>query len=102
MKIHDTNIPTPQALSSYSRGDAARAGAEKPAGGGVSAPRERIELSGGAKDALQLRRAVDEAPEIREDRVNELKARIDSGTYRVSSGDIASRMVGDSLLDLIR
>jgi negative regulator of flagellin synthesis FlgM len=102
MKINDTNMKTAQVLSSYSRGEAARTNPEKSAEGAVPVPQERIDLSGKAREVLQLQKAVAEAPEIREDRVNELKARIESGTYRVSAGDIAAKMVGDSLVDLIR
>ncbi|MGV8078709.1 MAG: flagellar biosynthesis anti-sigma factor FlgM [Syntrophales bacterium] len=102
MKINDTNTQATQVISSYTRGENARPNPEKAAEGSVAVPQERIDLSGRAKDVLQLQKAVTEAPEVREDRVNEVKARIESGTYRVSAEDIASRIVGDSLTDLIR
>jgi negative regulator of flagellin synthesis FlgM len=102
MKVNDSNIPASQAVSSYSRGETVRPNPEKATGGTVPVPQERIDLSGKARDVLQLQKAVAETPEIREDRVSELKARIENGTYRVSAEDIASKMVGESLLDLIR
>ncbi|NPU84756.1 MAG: flagellar biosynthesis anti-sigma factor FlgM [Syntrophaceae bacterium] len=102
MKINDTNSQTAQVISSYARGETTRPNPEKSAEGTVPVPQERIDLSGKAKEVLQLQKAVTEAPEVREDRVNELKARIESGNYNVSAGDIASKIVGDTLTDLIR
>lgn len=102
MKISDTNMQTTQGISSYARGETARPNAEKQAEGGVAVPQERIDLSGKAREVQQLQKAVTEAPEIREDRVNELKSRIQNGTYHVSAEDIASKIVGDTLTDLIR
>ncbi len=102
MKINDTNMQATQGLSSYARGETARPNPEKATEGTVPVPQERIDLSGKARDVLQLQKAVTEAPEVREDKVNELKARIESGNHNVSAGDIASKIVGDSLTDLIR
>ena len=42
--------------------------------------------------------ALKKTPQIRADKVAELKARITDGTYRVPGADIAERMLEDDLL----
>ncbi len=41
------------------------------------------------------------SPEVRAEKITELKNRIQDGTYQVSSSDIAQKMVGRSLVDEI-
>ena len=42
------------------------------------------------KDLEVARNAAREAPDTREDKVNDIKSRIDAGTYSVDTGDFAS------------
>jgi negative regulator of flagellin synthesis FlgM len=41
------------------------------------------------------------SPEVRAERITELKKQIQDGTYQVSSSDIAQKMVGRGLVDEI-
>jgi negative regulator of flagellin synthesis FlgM len=41
------------------------------------------------------------SPEVRAEKITELKKQIQNGTYQVSSSDIAQKMVGRSLVDEI-
>ena len=41
------------------------------------------------------------SPEVRAEKITELKKQIQDGTYHVSSSDIAQKMVGRSLVDEI-
>lgn len=41
------------------------------------------------------------SPEVRAEKITELKNKIQDGTYQVSSSDIAQKMVGRSLVDEI-
>jgi negative regulator of flagellin synthesis FlgM len=41
------------------------------------------------------------SPEVRAEKITELKNQIQDGTYQVSASDIASKMVGRSLVDEI-
>ena len=50
---------------------------------------DKLEISRVGKDYQIAKKAVKEAPDIREDKVNELKAAIDNGTYEVSANDFA-------------
>lgn len=56
--------------------------------------RDKIELSTEAKDFQTALKAFSKAPEIREAKVAQLKARIDAGKYSVDAGDVA-----DSIMD---
>ncbi len=69
---------------------------------GSYTPAAVVELSPEALEVQQVRKAVEEAPDAREEIVAELKARIESGTYDVSSEDIADLMVRRAYADSIR
>jgi flagellar biosynthesis anti-sigma factor FlgM len=62
-----------------------------------------VNLSGQAKEMADARlKAMEIArntPDIREDRVAELKAKIQSGEYKVSSEDIADGMLREAIKD---
>ena len=62
-----------------------------------------VELSDRAKSrAAEQKKAFDIAkntPDIREDKVAEIKARIQAGTYEVDSGKIADGMLREALMD---
>lgn len=55
---------------------------------------DKIEISNFGQSLAIAKQAVNDAPEIREERVAELKAQISSGTYHVSSEDIAEKLAG--------
>jgi flagellar biosynthesis anti-sigma factor FlgM len=50
---------------------------------------DRVELSGQARRLASLTRAAQQLPEIREERVAAAREAIESGTYRVDSGQLA-------------
>ena len=51
-------------------------------------------LSTGSDAVQQLRAHLDSIPEVRQERVNELRQAITNGTFRVSPGQIAERDAG--------
>lgn len=57
--------------------------------------RDAYEISQSAKDYQVARKAVSESPDVREDRVAQIKEAIASGTYNVSSQEIAEKMVSN-------
>lgn len=67
--------------------------AGKPKSGGAPAGRDHVTISQAGYDYQIVKKAVAEAPDIREDKVASLKARIDSGSYKVSAGDFASKLL---------
>ena len=60
---------------------------------------DRVTLSPQARELCDARRALEAVPDVREDMVAELKARIASGTYRIDAEAIADRMVRDAFPD---
>lgn len=57
---------------------------------------DKIEISESSKDFQVAMNAFQKLPDIREDKVNELKEEISKGTYNPSPQDIAKKMMSDS------
>ena len=55
--------------------------------------RDQVQISQTGRDYQVAKQAVAEASDIREDKVAGLKARIESGNYKVDSGDFASKLL---------
>lgn len=55
--------------------------------------KDRVEISQLGKDFQIAKQVVAQAPDIRQDKVNELKQRMASGTYNVSLVEVADKMV---------
>lgn len=51
---------------------------------------DKVQISSMGRDIQIAKKAAAETPDIREDRVAELKSKIDSGTYSVDTADFAS------------
>lgn len=62
-----------------------------------TAKTDKIEISDFGQSLAIAKQAVKDAPEIRMDRVAELKAEIASGNYHVSSEEIAEKLTGQYL-----
>lgn len=54
---------------------------------------DKFEISSEAKTYQTAKAAVKDAPDVRPDKVAEMKAKMQSGTYYVSSEDIAEKMM---------
>lgn len=101
MKISDTRN-TPAELVSHYTVNQNRGGAEagKQATGGIVAE-EKVSLSSTARDFQKIEKAIDELPDVREEKVQTLKAQIEAGTYEVNAEKIAEKMVSESLVDIV-
>ena len=60
---------------------------------GASAGRDEVTISRAGYDYQIAKQAVAEASDIREDKVAQLKARVESGSYKVDSGDFAGKLL---------
>ena len=67
---------------------------------GNAAPEEKVNLSTKARDIQQLRDAVSQLPDVREEKIRELKDKVDKGAYDVNGQKVAEKMVAESLLDI--
>ncbi|MDI6687670.1 MAG: flagellar biosynthesis anti-sigma factor FlgM [Desulfobacterales bacterium] len=62
---------------------------------------EKVSLSSMARDIQQAAKAIEELPEIREEKVRELQEQIETGRYNVSGEKIAEKMISESILDVV-
>lgn len=62
---------------------------------------DRVNLSGAARMMAEARRAAQEAPDIRQERVAQLKDQVENGTYTVDNRSIAEAVLREDM-DLFR
>ncbi|WP_079907177.1 MULTISPECIES: flagellar biosynthesis anti-sigma factor FlgM [unclassified Carboxydocella] len=74
-------------------------GTVKTGGTAAGEGRDQAQLSPEAKALQAALAAVKEAPEVREEKVAELREAVRSGTYNVSAQEIADKMLGRLLVD---
>lgn len=55
--------------------------------------KDEVQISSQGRDFQVAKKAVAEASDIREDKVAEVKSKIDSGNYSVDTGDFASMLL---------
>lgn len=101
MKISETRNSAAELVSQYKINDK-KVGTdpEKQAAGGVVAE-EKVSLSSAARDFQKAQKAIEALPDVREERVQELKDQIQKERYDVNGEKIAEKMVSDSLLDIM-
>lgn len=61
--------------------------------GEVSSKKDEFSISGTAKDFTNVMKALRQIPDIRQDRVEEIKQKIELGEYSVKASDVADRIV---------
>ena len=62
--------------------------------------RDEVQISSTGKDYNVAKAALSEAPDIREDLVADIKARLKDGTYDVSADDFAEKLLSKDGLTL--
>lgn len=67
--------------------------ASKQKSNGTLAERDNVTISQAGYDYQIAKKAVAETSDIREDKIAQLKARIESGSYKVDAGDFASKLL---------
>lgn len=65
----------------------------------VDAGKDALELSDRARELQEIKNGLKNLSEVREEKVEQLKRWIKSGTYSVDAGKIAGEMIGERLLD---
>lgn len=61
---------------------------------------DAVSISGKGKEVSEMTRTLKDMPDVRADKVADLKARISNGTYNVSGQDIAEKIVNTALDDI--
>jgi negative regulator of flagellin synthesis FlgM len=62
----------------------------------VRSSSDTVEISNRSRDLARARQAVDAAPDVRADRVAEIRKRIEDGTYSVSPELLAHKLLDGS------
>ncbi len=70
--------------------------------GGPQPPQDRVDLSQESKEMKKIHTVLEATPDIRSDRVNEVKMEVDEGRYQVKSQEVADKMIRESLFDLMK
>ena len=62
---------------------------------------DTVKLSQTVKDVLKAKDQLKSIPDVREDKVEEVRNQINTGTYKIDGKKIAFNMIRDSLIDEI-
>lgn len=90
MKIHHRGLLPPKQVSEVY--NLTQRGGEKADRQKIDPQKDRLELSPAAQELRELFREI-RPPKVRAELVRELRSRIRNGTYQVSAGKIADRML---------
>lgn len=94
MKI--TDVSTPVKLVKLSDN---RAAEPRPEGPSPAHRKDRVSLSPQARELRNAQRTLSAIPDVRAEKVEEIKARIADGSYRIDSEQIAAKMIREALSD---
>ncbi|MFA5183085.1 MAG: flagellar biosynthesis anti-sigma factor FlgM [Syntrophales bacterium] len=100
MKITDKGNTPISVIQQYQKNEDPKVAVYKQAPQPEANTEEKVSISKESRDAVLMRGIINNLPEVREDKVQELKAQIENGTYEVSSEDIAKKMISESLIDI--
>lgn len=62
--------------------------------GEVTSKKDEFSISGTAKDFSSVMKILRQVPDIRQDKVDEIKQKIERGQYSVKASDVAEKIVG--------
>ena len=99
MKISVEEVSRVLAFSTHDRPASSLSVSTVPRSGFQSREAAQVDVSNAAQDILKIKKQISRLPDVREDRVQALKAQIENGTYHVSGEDIAELMIRRTLAD---
>jgi flagellar biosynthesis anti-sigma factor FlgM len=94
MKIRDTYSKPVSGVGRIKRRDETGSVVET---GSVASPADQVEFSGHSFEVQRARALALQAPDIREEMVDEIVAQIKQGKYTVRGTDVAPRMIREHL-----
>lgn len=104
MKIQDVNNDG-ESIRQITQGMKPPQSEKKPPASNVSSPdagSDRVELSSQSRDMKKIHEILATTPEVRTEKVAELKKAVAEGTYKVKTEDIADKMVKEMVLEVNR
>jgi negative regulator of flagellin synthesis FlgM len=60
---------------------------------------DRLEISARSREISHLNELIQSTPDVREEKVEQVRQQIESGTYNVKAEKIAGKIIGGNLLD---
>jgi len=63
---------------------------------------DKVELSAESKELKKINDVLEMTPDVRAERVAELKKLVDEGRYQVDSEGVAEKMLNQSIIDLVK
>jgi negative regulator of flagellin synthesis FlgM len=99
MEIHSKTQPNP--VDAYINQVQAKSKVENPVGGPAQqAPKtDTVVISETAKRVQDAKAQLDSIPDVRADKVAEIKSRVENGSYEIQPDKIADKMIRESLLN---
>ncbi len=64
-----------------------------------AAKTDTVNISDAAKEIQEVRKQLDAIPDVRTEKVEQLKTQIEDGTYEVKSEEIADKMLREALFN---
>jgi negative regulator of flagellin synthesis FlgM len=64
-----------------------------------TAKADTVNISDAAKEIQEVRNQLDAIPDVRAEKVEQLKSQIENGTYEVKSEEIADKMLREALFN---
>jgi negative regulator of flagellin synthesis FlgM len=103
MRVNNTGSSPIQGADVRSTKGTGRAGADKRAdrsegaGAANTADGVKSDISTRGRELARAKEIAAETPDVREDKIADIKARLADGKYKVSADDIADKMVSEHL-----
>ena len=104
MKIQDVNNDG-ESIRQITQGMKPPQSEKNPPASSVSSPdagSDRVELSPQSRDMKKIHEILATTPEVRTEKVAELKKAIEDGTYGVKTEDIADKMIQEMVFEFNR
>jgi negative regulator of flagellin synthesis FlgM len=97
MKITDQYDPTLRQV----KGSAKPAKSDRAKGEKSGAEGDKVKLSNRSKEFAKAAAVVETSPEVRTEKVDSLKAKVNSGEYKIDPDQVAQKMVEEHLSELV-
>ena len=62
---------------------------------------DKVSLSDASRDMQTAKQAIAESPDIRSEKVNEIKQAVADGRYEIDAGKVAEKMIGSIISEVI-
>ncbi len=72
----------------------------KPVAGSVPLAADKVEFSAGSREVLKMQELLQEAPDVRQELVADLKRQVEDGSYQVDPYKVADKMLKSLLSDV--